>query len=225
MSKPQLTKLGLTKAVGFVLLTGLLLTVCAELRGQANWPGLSDQRLNNTLHDLGHAGAAVIVIGGTGWATDWPLETRMALGTVVWPLANTAYDLARWCNGDFGCMNWGNEVEDFLSHQLPWAGWFAKQGKWLSAVYTVALYSGWLYWRYWSEPAMPIRDSFWWHGAVVGGYMAGLALVLDVNPRASYVQANAVLVFREVLQLATGQGEWTDLASGLLLPLPYLFER
>jgi hypothetical protein len=192
---------------------------------QSNWPGVQPIEVNNTLHDLGHAGAAVVVIGGTGLVTDWPLRTRMALGTVAWPLVVETYDFLRWSRADIGRVNWNNEASDFISYQLPWAYWFAKQGKWLSSCYTVILYATWLYWRHWADPVTPLRDSYWWHGAVAGGYMAGLALIFDVNPRASYIQANAALAFREMVQLASGQGEWTDLASGLLLPLPYLVER
>jgi hypothetical protein len=202
----------------------VLLLIAVPCNAQSNWPGVQPLEVNNTLHDLGHAATASAVIGGTGLLTDWPLETRMALGALVWPLAAETYDFLRYTR-DWDAIPWNDKASDFLSYQLPWAYWFAKRGRWVSSVYTVLLYATWLYWRHWADPVTPIRDSYWWHGAVVGGYMAGLALIFNVNPRASYIQANAALGFREVLQLASGQGEWTDLMSGLLLPLPYLMER
>jgi hypothetical protein len=196
---------------------------------QSNWPGIDHYEWNQTLHDLGHAGAGFAVVIGCELVTDWSLKTCTGLGTVVWPVIVEIYDEIRWSGikNDcwFECINWYDKTNDFLSYQLPWAWYFAKQKKWVSAIYTVALYGTWLYWRWWVDPKTPLRDSFWWHGAVVGGYMAGLALIAEVGPLPAYLQANIVLVFRELLQLATGGGEWTDLVSGLVLPLPYVFER
>ncbi len=184
-----------------------------------NWPGVSDPRLNGYLHDLGHPAAATAVIAGTGLLTDWPLETRTVLGTVALPIAQEVFDVLYW-----GAPVASEDAQmDFLTYQLPWAYYFARKKKWLSAIYTVLLYGAFLHWRY-SDRGTSFRDSVWFHGAVVGGYTAGMSLV-GVNARTAYLQAAVLLSARELMQLATGVGSWSDLASGILLPAPYLLER
>jgi len=63
-----------------------------------------------------------------------------------------------------------------------------------------------------------------YHGAVVSGAMVVTGAVTQDKGAMvwMYVVLNSFLTLREGVQLATDQGEWTDVASGWVIPIPLL---
>lgn len=116
-----------------LLLTLLLLLSPTLLGAQANppaWPGLKDPRWNLFVHDELHAVTAIALAEGLDIFTDWPSETRYALGALVLPIAQETFDYIYWNKIQGIPFDLKGTIDDIMTYQSAWTVHFIRKKKW-----------------------------------------------------------------------------------------------
>ena len=185
----------------------------AVLALQGALPGIGGERENLILHDLGHSVTAVAVAEGLQLIGLERTESYL-LATVGLPVIQELYDAARW--------GWGEPALDFVTYQGAWAVPLAQDGHYAAAVGVAANTTAFVYRRHTTVLADDFRNSPAFHGVAIAGAMVVTGLFTQDSGAViwAYLVLNTMLTVRELIQLANGNGEWADIASGWLIPLP-----